>query len=65
MLFKMEKEGARKKAVMVLISAGARMVEDEQALVKVEDYGCNDLKLIGSQKLVYVNNEQQIGRAHV
>jgi len=58
MLFKMEKEGARKKAMLVLFGAGTRLTEAEQEQVQVEDYNCNNLKQIGSQRLVMVNNAQ-------
>ena len=56
MLFRMEKEGARKKAYLVMMGSGVRVTEKEMENLLVEDYGCNNLKTIGSQRVVYLND---------
>lgn len=52
-----ERERARERTVQMLSEAGVTLTEGERREIEVVDYGLGDLETVGTQIVVYVNND--------
>lgn len=53
-----ERERARERAADLLESAGVVLTDDEREEMEVVDYGLGDLESVGTEIVVYVNDER-------
>lgn len=51
-------EAARERAVEMLENAGVVVTDEERRDVEIVDYGLDDLERVGTEIVVYVNNER-------
>lgn len=58
MITKAEWRDARDRSLELLDQAGIALTEDEQENMEIVDYGLDDLERIGTQIVVYVNNDK-------
>ncbi|MFC7079022.1 D-lyxose/D-mannose family sugar isomerase [Halorussus caseinilyticus] len=53
-----ERERARERAASMLADAGVVLTDDERAGMEVVDYGLGDLESVGTEIVVYVNDDR-------
>lgn len=53
-----EYEAARERTVEMLSEAGVALTDEERGDVEIVDYGFDDLETVGTEIVVYVNNDR-------